>query len=127
MSKNNEQIQYHSALGFYKQGKNLAEKFDKKKGNEKFELVSVSTVCYSFSAELLLKLLIYIVSKKAIKNEHKLGEIFKKLPIEFQTQIEEIYESKRKFKNEKLRPIKFSFNSYLNNEKDLNNEKNISH
>ena len=87
MAINNENIQYYSALGFYKQGRKIAEGFDNTNGNENFELVSVSTVCYSFSAELLLKLLIHIITKKAIKNEHKLEELFKKIPIKYQSNI----------------------------------------
>lgn len=126
MSKINEQIQYHSALGFYKQGKSLAKKIDAEDGNKKFEFISVSTVCYSFSTELLIKLLIHIVSKKAIKYEHRLEEIFKQIPIEYQSIIEHKYESKRKQKNEKLKPIKFSFNSFLGNEKDSKDENNIT-
>lgn len=127
MKQNNENIQYYSALGFYKQGKKIAEQIDENIGNKNFELVSVSTVCYSFSAELFLKLLIHIISEKAIKNEHKLDELFKKLPTEYKSKIEQKYELKKALKSKKLKPIKFSFNSISENEKDLKNENNITH
>lgn len=126
MKRNNENLQYYSALGFYEQGKKLAKQFDKKIGNKNFELVSVSTVCYSFSAELLLKLLIHIVSKKAIANEHKLEELFKKLPSEYQSKIDKKYQLKKELKNEKLKPIKFSFNSNLGNEEISKDDNNIT-
>ncbi|WP_430426737.1 hypothetical protein [Maribacter litoralis] len=126
MKRNNENLQYYSALGFYKQGKKSAKKFNKNIGNENFELVSVSTVCYSFSTELLLKLLIQIISKKAIDSEHKLEKLFNKLPAEFKAEIEEIYQQKKKLENKKLKPIKVSFNSNFGNKENIKNENNIT-
>jgi hypothetical protein len=106
MKRNNENLQYYSALGFYKQGNKLARKINKKIGNEQFELVSVSTVCYSFSTELLLKLLIHIVLKQAINNEHKLEKLFKKIPSEYQSKIEQKYRLKKIIKSEELKALK---------------------
>jgi hypothetical protein len=126
MRRNNQNLQYYSALGFYKEGKRLAQQFGKKIGNENLEFVSVSTVCYSFSAELLLKLLIYIVSNETINNEHKLEELFNKLPGELKLKIENNYQQKSKIKNDNLRPIKFSFNSFLGNEEDSRDINNIT-
>ena len=126
MKRNNENLQYYSALGFYKQGNKLARKINKKTGNEQFELVSVSTVCYSFSTELLLKLLIHIVLKQAINNEHKLEKLFNKLPAECKAEIEEKYQQKKKLENKNLKPIKLGFNSDFGNKENSKNENNIT-
>ena len=126
MQRNNEQIQLYSALGFYKEGKKIAKKINNKIGNEGFELISVATVSYSFSAELLLKLLVSLISGKKIKNEHKLEKLYNKVPLEYQSEIEKKYELKKETKNEKLKPIKLCFNAHIDNKENSKDENNIT-
>ena len=126
MQRNNEQIQFYSALGFYKEGKKVAEKINKKTGNESFEFISVATVSYSFSTELLLKLLVHLISEKKIKNEHRLEKLYNKLPLEYQSKIKKKYELKKQIKNENLKPIKLCFNAHIGNKENSKDENNIT-
>ncbi|WP_405250738.1 hypothetical protein [Dokdonia sp. Asnod3-C12] len=127
-TKNNEQLQYYSALGFFKQARISAETINFNSGLEGFELSPVSATCYTFAAELLLKLLHNISPSKPSKSGHKLEELFDYLPLETQNKIERNYNSKKLKTNskEKLKAIKFSYNTSLNNNSDREDKNDIA-
>lgn len=53
----NEPMQYYAALGFYKEGKLTALRLKGLQEREIYEIIPTAAVCYSFAAELFLKLL----------------------------------------------------------------------
>lgn len=113
----NQNLQYFTALGFYKNGISLAKKIFEETGNNAIEIAPVAAVNISFAAELLLKLIYHIDTKKTIR-EHKLDKIFKSLDKNLQQEIEKKYvENKLNSKND-FKSIKLAFNTEENNPED---------
>lgn len=121
----NQNIQYFVAVGFYENGISLARKINDQIGNKAFEIAPVAAVNISFATELLLKLLYHLESNKTI-HEHRLDKIFKSLDKNIQQEIEEKYLNNKLLSPNDIYPIKFSFNTEINNIKDQENEYDVA-
>lgn len=120
-----ENLQYHAALGFYKNGISQAKNITKEKGNKIFEIAPVAAVNLSFAAELLLKLIYHLDTQKRI-HTHELNKIFSCLDVSRRREIENKYNEYKLNTSNKLQPIKLSFNTNVNNPEDRKNKNDIT-
>src|SRR5690625_7320321 len=114
-----ENLQYHAALGFYKNEISQAKNINKEKGNKIFEIAPVAAVNLSFAAELLLKLIYHLDTQKRI-HTHELNKIFSCLDVSRRREIEIKYNEYKLNNFTLLQSIILSFNTYLNNPIDHN-------
>lgn len=120
-----QNLQYHTAIGFYKNGISQAKNITKEKGSKLFEIAPVAAVNFSFAAELLLKLVYHLDTQKSI-HVHELNKIFSRLDIDRRREIENKYNEYKLNSSNKFRPIKISFNTNANNPEDRKDKNDIN-
>lgn len=120
-----ENLQYHAALGFYKNGISQAKNITKEKGNKIFEIAPAAAVNLSFAAELLLKLIYHLDTQKRI-HAHELNKIFSCLDVSRRREIENKYNQYKLNTSKEFRSIKLSFNTNVNNPEDRKNINDIT-
>lgn len=101
----------HSAIGFYEQAKKMYGEIDFKNGTNAFQIIPSCIVCFSFTAELLLKANYSLLYGKGI-NGHDLKDLFDNLknkPLE--EKIEDKFNELNSEGLERLRSILIQNNS----------------
>ncbi|GEM_PF-2487944 len=119
MKTNDYNLQYYSALGFYKNAIELAERINKNAKGNVFEIAPPAAVNLSFAIELLLKLIFNITQGEMITNEHRLDQIYSGLNEDVKEKIDIEFNHFKTHRSEKLSPIKLSFNTHQHNADDL--------
>lgn len=111
----------HSAKGFYDVGFNCAYNLNKDQGISVFQRISAGAVNMSFAAELFLKAIHLIISKKPIMG-HKLLFLYNDLPENVKHKIEEQYKFQLKNNKEIELLPSFKMNVFRPNEKPTNEQ-----
>ncbi|WP_312285868.1 hypothetical protein [Chryseobacterium gleum] len=108
-----------SANGFFKAGREVAEKIHQEMAyNTCWEIVPVAIMNLNFSAELFLKFILYISNKESEFYGHELKVLFERLPDSVKSEIQNEYDLLRK-KDLEYPIIKLSYGTFKDNPDDL--------